>query len=62
MIYVVIMQFWVRIAGRPRGGWEDNIKMDLRDIGWGCMEWIHLAQDSDQCRALVNRVTNVWFP
>jgi hypothetical protein len=35
---------------RPRRGWEDGTKMDLREIGWGggCMEWIHLAQDRDR--------------
>jgi hypothetical protein len=34
----------------------DNIKMDLRKIGWGGMDWIEMAQDRDQCRALVNTV------
>jgi hypothetical protein len=34
--------------GRPRHMWEDNIKMDLREIGWGGMDWIDLAQDRDQ--------------
>jgi hypothetical protein len=38
----------------------DNIKMDLRDIGWGGMDWIDLAQDRDQRRALVNTVMNLW--
>jgi hypothetical protein len=33
---------------RPRHGWEDGIKMDLREIGWGVVEWIHLAQDWDR--------------
>jgi hypothetical protein len=37
----------------------DNIKMDLREIGWGDMDWIGLAQDSDQWRALVNTVMNL---
>jgi hypothetical protein len=37
--------------GRPRHRREDNIKIDLREIGWGGMEWVHLAQDSDQWRA-----------
>jgi hypothetical protein len=36
-----------RRLGRPRRRWEDNIKMDLREIGWGGMDWIHLAQDRD---------------
>jgi hypothetical protein len=38
---------------RPRRRWEDNIKMDLREIGWGGMDWIDLSQDRDQWRALV---------
>jgi hypothetical protein len=46
--------------GRPRFRWEDNIKMDLREIGWGGIYWIDLAQDRDQWRALVNMVMNLW--
>jgi hypothetical protein len=46
--------------GRPRHGWQGGIKMDLRETGWGCVEWIHLAQDRDHWRALVNAVTNLW--
>jgi hypothetical protein len=46
---------------RPRGRWEDNIKMDLQDVGWG-MDWIELAQDRDRCRALVNAVMNLGVP
>jgi hypothetical protein len=45
-----------RPPGRPRRGREDNIKMHLREIGWGSMDWIDLAQDRDQWRALVNVV------
>jgi hypothetical protein len=41
-----------------RRGWEDNIKMDLREIGWGGMDWIDMAQHGDQWRALVNTVVN----
>jgi hypothetical protein len=51
-----------RPLGRPRRRWEDNIRMDLREIGWGGMDWIHLAQDRDQCRALVNTVMNLQVP
>jgi hypothetical protein len=40
----------------------DNIKMDLREIGCSDMDWIDLAQDRDQRRALVNMVVNVWVP
>jgi hypothetical protein len=46
---------------RPRCKWED-IKTDLREIGWGVMVWIHLNQDRDQWRALVNTVMNLWIP
>jgi hypothetical protein len=45
---------------RPRRRWEDGIKMDLREIGWGgCVEWIQLAQDRDHWRAVVNAVMNL---
>jgi hypothetical protein len=43
-----------RPLGRPRRRWEDNIKMDLREIGFGNVDWIHWAQDRDRWRALVN--------
>jgi len=42
--------------GRPRRRWEDNIKMDLQEVGCGDMDWIALAQDRDRYRALVNKV------
>jgi hypothetical protein len=46
---------------RPRCRWEDGNKMDLRETGWGGrVEWIHLAQDRDRWRALVNAVMNFW--
>jgi hypothetical protein len=41
---------------------EDNIKMDLREIGWGGMDWIDLAQGREQWRALVNTVMNIRVP
>jgi hypothetical protein len=47
---------------RPRRRCVDNIKMDLREIGWDGMDWIDLAQDRDQWRALVNMVMNLWVP
>jgi hypothetical protein len=37
-----------RPLGRPRRRWEDNIKMDLQEVGWGGMDWINLAQDRDR--------------
>jgi hypothetical protein len=51
-----------RPLGRPRRRWVDNIKMDLREIGWGSMDWIDLARDRDQWRALVNTVMNLPVP
>jgi hypothetical protein len=48
--------------GRPRRRWEDNIKMDLREIRFGDVERIHLAQDRDRWRALVNMVMNLRVP
>jgi hypothetical protein len=47
---------------RPGRRWVGNIKMDLREIGWGGMDWIHLAQDRDQWRALMNTVMNLRVP
>jgi hypothetical protein len=51
-----------RPLGSPRRSWVDNIKVDLREIGWGGMDWIALAQDRDQWRALVNTVMNLRVP
>jgi hypothetical protein len=48
--------------GRPRRRWEGNIKMDLREVGWDRMDWIDLAQDRNQWRALVNTVMNLLVP
>jgi hypothetical protein len=50
-----------RLLGRIRRRWEDNIKMDLREVRWGDMDWIHLAQNRGQWRALVNTVMNFQF-
>jgi hypothetical protein len=50
-----------RLLGKPRQ-MGDNIKMDLREIGWDGMDWIDLAQDRDQWRALVNTVMNLRVP
>ena len=51
-----------RPLGRPRRRWEDNIKVDLQEVGCGGMGWIELAQDGDRWRALVNAVMNLRFP
>ena len=47
---------------RPRRMWEDNIKMDLREVGCGGMDWTDLAQDRDRWRAVVNAVMNLRVP
>jgi len=51
-----------RLLGRPRGRWEDNIKMNLQEVGCEGMDWIELAQDRDRWRALVNAVMNLRVP
>jgi hypothetical protein len=51
-----------RPLGRLRRRWEDNIRMALRKIGWRGIDWIDLAQDRDQWRALVNTVMNLRVP
>jgi hypothetical protein len=51
-----------RQLGRSRRRWVDNIKMDLREIGWGGMDWIDLVQDRDQWWALVDTVMNLRPP
>jgi hypothetical protein len=48
-----------RPLGRHRRRWEDNVKIDLREIGWGGVDWISLAQDRGWWMALVNRVINL---
>jgi len=48
-----------RPVGRSRQRWEDNIKMDIQEVGCGGMDWIEPAQDRDRWRALVNVVTNL---
>jgi hypothetical protein len=48
-----------RPLGRPRRMWQDNIKMDLREIRWGDVDWINLIQERDQWRTLVNTVMNL---
>jgi hypothetical protein len=60
-------EYWILVGrpegkrplGSPRRTWVDNIKTDPREIGWGGMDWIDLAQDRDQWRALVNMIMNL---
>jgi hypothetical protein len=51
-----------RPLGRPGRRWEDNIKMDLSEIGFGDVDWINWAQDRDRWQALVNTVMNLLVP
>jgi hypothetical protein len=51
-----------RPLGRPRRRWEDNIRMDLREIEWEGVDWTHLTQVRDQWQAVVNTVMKLWIP
>jgi len=51
-----------RPFGKPRLRWEDNIKMDLQEVGCGGMDWIELAQERDRRRKLVTAVMNLRVP
>jgi hypothetical protein len=51
-----------RPLGRPRYRWKGNIRMDLREIGWEDVNWVHLAQDMGKCRAIMNTVMNLQVP
>ena len=51
-----------RPPGRPRGRWEDNIRMDLQEVGLGYEDWIGLAQDREKWRALASAVRNLRVP
>ena len=51
-----------RSLGRPRRRWVDNIRMDLWEVGCGCVDWMEVAQDRDRWRALVSAVMNLQVP
>ena len=51
-----------RPLGRPRRGWNDNIKVDLEEVGKGCGDWTEFAQNRDRWRVLVSTVMNFQFP
>ena len=59
---LVVKPVGKRPLGRPRRRWEDNIKMDLQEVGWRDIDWIDLAQDRDRWWALVNVVMNIRVP
>jgi hypothetical protein len=63
---VVIFNVYIYIHNipleRPRRRWEDNIKLDLQEVGCGGLDWMELAQDRDRWRALVKAVMNIWVP
>jgi hypothetical protein len=67
MVWIGLMHigYWLerpegkRPLGRPRRRWVDNIKMDLREIGWNGVDWIDMARDRGQWRALLNMVLNL---
>jgi hypothetical protein len=60
--FIIIYCYGVGPFERPRRRWEDNIKMDLQEVGCGNMDWIDLAHHRDRWRALVNAVMNIQFP
>jgi hypothetical protein len=51
-----------RPLGRPRHRWKDNIRMDLREMGWEVLDWMDLVQDRDQWQALMSTVIDLGFP
>ena len=51
-----------RPLGRPRCRWEDNIKVDLQEVGGGCGDWMELAPDRERWQALVSTVMNLQVP
>jgi len=51
-----------RLSGRHRRRWEDNIRMDLMEVGWECVDWIHVGKDRNHWWSLVNTVMNLRVP
>jgi hypothetical protein len=47
---------------RPRPRWKNNIRIDLRDVGYEVVNWMHLAQNADKCQALMNTIMNLHMP
>ena len=61
-VYISIIYIYIHTLGRPRRRWEDNIRMDLQEVGLGYEDWIGLAQDRDRWRALVSAVRSLRVP
>jgi hypothetical protein len=59
LLFVVRKCAGETLLRRPRHRWEDNIRMELKEIGWESVDWIHVAQDRDCWGALVNMVVNL---
>jgi hypothetical protein len=55
----IVCSRYVRPLGKPRCRWEDNIKIDLQEVGWGGMDWIGLAQDTNRWQVFVNTVMDM---
>ena len=62
LIIIIIIIIIIFIAGGPRRRWENNIRMDLQEVGLGYEDWIGLAQDRDRWRARVSAVRNLRVP
>jgi len=62
VVVVVVAAEGKRPLGRPRRRWEDNIKVDLQEVGGDCGDWLELAQDRDRWRAFVSTVMNLRVP
>ena len=62
ILIIVFVPEGKRPLGRPRRRWVDNIRMDLQEVGCGCVDWIGLAQDRDRWRTLASAVMNLWVP
>jgi hypothetical protein len=61
-VHRVVKHEGKRPLGRPRRRWEDNIKIDLQEVGVGCGDWIESAQDRNRWRGLVRTVKNLRVP
>jgi hypothetical protein len=56
---ISMVETWRRLHGEPRRGWDDNIKVDFKEIGWENVDYVRLARSRDQWRAVVNTAMNI---